>query len=525
MQNLVDQLNAIIWSPALVYLCLASGLFFSIKTRFMQVRHIKQMLKLLKRDDKDKNSVSSFQALTISLSGRVGTGNIAGVATAIAFGGPGAIFWMWVVAFLGAATAFIESTLGQIYKEEINGQYRGGPAFYIEKCLNMPWAARVFAVTTIVAAGFLLPGVQSNSIANAIEFASPNALMPAADIKLLAAIVIAILLGLIIYGGTRRIARFTELVIPTIAAIYIGVTIVVIVSHIEQLPGIFALIFKDAFTPMAGFGAVVGWGVKRGIYSNEAGQGTGPHAAASARVDHPAQQGIVQAFSVYIDTLFICTATALLILITNSYNVHAADGQFFVQHLAADIQANGPQYTQVAIEKGIPGFGAALVALALSFFAFTTIVAYYYIAETNLTYLIRKTRWQTPLSSSILKFFYIFFCFLGCIKSSQMIWGLGDIGVGVMAWLNLAAIIAIFFVSKPAIKALEDYEKQLQLGQTQFSFSPSKLGVKNAFFWDKDQAEVTASDSSVEQATVEQNRAEQNSAEQGSAELRPVDNN
>ncbi|MFT6692648.1 MAG: AGCS family alanine or glycine:cation symporter, partial [Colwellia sp.] len=327
MQEIVNNINGYIWSPYLIYLCLGTGVFFSILTRFVQIRHFREMFRLLLSGKSSEKGISSFQALAVSLSGRVGTGNIAGVAAAIGFGGPGAVFWMWVVAFLGAATAYIESTNAQIYKEEEDGQYRGGPAYYIEKALGQKWYAWIFALATILACGVLLPVVQSNGIGDAMVNVfggggTVNTFMGDLPLtKVYSAIFIVLLLGFIIFGGVKRIANFTQVVVPFMALAYIIIACSIIGLHIDQLPGIFMLIITDAFTPMAGLGAAIGWGVKRGVYSNEAGQGTGPHAAAAAEVEHPAQQGLVQAFSVYIDTLFVCSATAFMILITNSYNV------------------------------------------------------------------------------------------------------------------------------------------------------------------------------------------------------------
>lgn len=390
MQSFVDFLNGIIWSPALIYLCLGAGLFYSVLTRFVQVRHFFEMWRLLLNNKESSKGISSFQALAVSLSGRVGTGNIAGVAAAIGFGGPGAVFWMWMVAFFGAATAYAESTLAQIYKEEDNGEFRGGPAYYIEKAMGQKWYAWVFAIATIFACGVLLPGVQSNSIGNAVESAFGSgpmietALGTFSFAKIFTGTVISILLGFIIFGGVKRIASFTQIVVPFMALAYIITAFVIILLNIGEVPRIIAMIVGDAFSPMAGVGAAIGWGVKRGVYSNEAGQGTGPHAAAAASVEHPAQQGLVQSFSTYIDTLMVCSATAFMILITGAYNVHgAAEGMFLVQNLPADIIASSPAFTQIAVDSALPGIGKPFVAFALFFFAFTTILAYYYIAETN----------------------------------------------------------------------------------------------------------------------------------------------
>ena len=254
MESLVNQINAVVWSPALIYLALGTGLFFSVLTRFVQVRLFKEMIHLLFSSKSSDRGISSFQALSVSLSGRVGTGNIAGVAAAIGFGGPGAVFWMWVVAFLGAATAYVESALGQIYKEEDEGQLRGGPAFYIEKAMGQKWYAWIFAIATIIATGLLLPGVQANSIAIAAE----EAFGPIGITRFGTAITVVAVLGFVIFGGVKRIAHFTQIVVPFMALAYILTAVIIISLNISELPGIISMIFKDAFTPMAGFGAAIG---------------------------------------------------------------------------------------------------------------------------------------------------------------------------------------------------------------------------------------------------------------------------
>jgi len=487
MQELVGTISGLIWEPVLIYLALGTGLFFSIATRFVQIRMFKEMFRLLFSSTESDRGISSFQALAVSLSGRVGTGNIAGVAAAIGIGGPGAVFWMWVVAFLGSATAYIESALGQIYKEEDEGQFRGGPAYYFEKALGQKWYAWLFAISTIFAVGVLLPTVQSNSIGNAAELAFGGAgLLQTGfgDIsytKFAAAVIVVAFLGIIIFGGVKRIAHFTQVVVPVMALGYIVMALIIIGMHINELPGIIAMIFSDAVNPMAGIGAAIGWGVKRGVYSNEAGQGSGPHAAAAAEVQHPAQQGLVQAFSVYIDTLFVCTATAFMILITNQYYVTGVDSAISGGMLSTDVIANSPAFTQYALESVMGGFGKVFVAVALFFFAFTTLLAYYYIAETNVAYIRRSFRFPGELT--ILKFVLLGSVFYGTVRTADLAWGLGDIGVGIMAWLNIIGILILFFMGKPAIKALRDYEAQRKAGVTEYTFDPEALGIKNADFW------------------------------------------
>ncbi|HEA18239.1 MAG: alanine/glycine:cation symporter family protein [Pseudoalteromonas prydzensis] len=490
MEAFVSSVNDIVWSNALIFLCLGAGLFYSVLTRFAQIRHFKEMCKLLFSPNTSDTGISSFQALAVSLSGRVGVGNIAGVAAAIGFGGPGAIFWMWVVAFLGASTAYAESTLGQIYKTEEDGQYRGGPAYYFDRCLEQKWLAILFAVSAIIACGVFLPGVQANAVGNAFTQVFGDGIMvttsfgDVGSFKLVALAIILIVLAFIIFGGIKRIANFTQIVVPFMALGYIILALIVVFLNLDKVPDIFSLIITDAFTAQAGFGAAIGWGVKRGIYSNEAGQGTGPHAAAAAEVDHPAQQGLVQAFSVYVDTIFVCTATALMILITQQYNVvgELPAGQFIVQNVDAATEVGSAAFTQMALFSVFGGFGEAFVGIALFFFAFTTILAYYYIAETNVAYLNRYFKGSIPLV--IVKLVIMFMVSYGMVNSSGYIWSIGDIGVGLMAWINILGILAIFFVARPALLCLRDYEDQKKNGGP-ITFDPVKLGIKNATFWEK----------------------------------------
>lgn len=494
MDALIDFINGIIWSNALIVLCLFTGIYFSIRTRFLQIRHIKNMIRLLFTGKASKEGVSSFQAFAIAISGRIGVGNIAGVATAIAMGGPGAIFWMWVIAFVGAASAFVEATLGQIYKEVRGGQYRGGPAYYIDKGLGLKWYAYLFVIATLIATAFLLPGIQSNSIASGME--------QAFNIKpLYSGIAVAILIATIIFGGVKRIGKAAELIVPFMAIGYILVAVYIIFANITEVPAMFKLIIDSAFGIDAGFGAIVGsaiaWGVKRGVYSNEAGQGTAPHAASAAEVSHPAQQGLVQAFSVYIDTLFVCTATALIILFSGKYNAgpfKVIDGEHsyfseslpkaddptidYITHNLPGVGA-GTEFTQHAIEHYIPGMGEIFVAIALFFFAFTTIMAYYYIAETNLNFLYPNR--INPIVLLCLRLVLIGTIIYGTINSAGAVWDIGDIGVGIMAWLN---IIAILLLSKPALKTLKDYEAQRKAGKRPV-FDPEKLGIKNTEAWNR----------------------------------------
>ncbi len=479
MEKIVDLINELVWSNALIVLCLGAGIYFSIATRFLQVRHFRHMIQLLWEGKSSTRGVSSFQAFAIAISGRIGTGNIAGVATAIAMGGPGAIFWMWIIAFLGAASAFVEATLAQIYKEVKEGQYRGGPAFYIEKGLGVKWYAVIFAVATIVSTSLLLPGVQSNSIALSME--------QAFDIPVLyTGLVVAGFLGLVIFGGVKRIGAVAQVIVPFMAFAYILMAMIIISMNITEVPAMIKLIVKSAFNMEAAFSGVFGmaiaWGIKRGIYSNEAGQGTAPHAAAAAEVSHPAKQGLVQAFSVYVDTLFVCSATAFMILFTQQYNVVNPEGGFIMENLPGI--AAGAEYTQHAVAVHFPRIGAGFVAFALLFFAFTTLMAYYYIAETNLSYLYPKRMKKWMVNG--LRLFVMGAVVFGAIRTAKVAWAIGDIGVGVMAWLN---VIAILLLSRPALRCLKDYQRQLKEKKRPV-FIAKDCGIKNADLWDGTTEEI-----------------------------------
>ena len=496
MEGLVDLVNGIIWSPALVYLCLGAGLFYYIMTRFVQVRLFGEMITLLFTGKSSAQGISSFQALAVSLAGRVGMGNIAGVAAAIGFGGPGAVFWMWVVAFLGASTAYVEATLAQIYKEKdvITGEYRGGPAYYFERALGQRWYGILFAVASILACGMFLPGVQANGVISAFaqvmgEGTPMNIMgLEVGSMRLVGLAIILVILGTIIFGGIKRIATFTEYAVPFMALGYIGLALVIMFTNYQMIPEVFGLIISDAFTAQAGFGAAIGWGVKRGIYSNEAGQGTGPHAAAAAEVEHPSQQGLVQAFSVYVDTLLVCSATAFMIITMGTYNIQGTlpEGQYIVQNVAAGVEINSPAFTQMAMETMYGQFGNIFIAVAVFFFAFTTILAYYYIAEVNVAYLTRFiSRGANRTGLFLVKILIMVMVAYGGLNSAGYIWDIGDIGVGLMAWLNIVGILVIFIVARPTLTMLRDYEAQRKAGVKHYTFDPAKFGIKNAPYWEE----------------------------------------
>ena len=479
MDKLIDLINGWVWSPALVGLCLLAGLYFSFGTRFIQVRRFGEMARLLFSTDKSqKEGITSFQAFSMALSGRVGTGNIVGVATAIGYGGPGAIVWMWIIAFLGAGSAFAEATLAQIFKDSHNGEYRGGPAYYIEKGLRAKWLAIIFAICAVIACGMFLPPVQANGIA--ISFANTLEVNPA-----WIGLGVALLIGFVIIGGVQRIANVAQVVAPFMAILYILLAIIILIIHASAVPAVFGDMIRSAFGMNEALGGILGstiaWGVKRGIYSNEAGQGTGPIVAAAAKVSHPVKQGMVQAFSVYVDTLLVCTATAVMILACQTYNVYNAQGGLLFASQVANLGEPDVSYTTAAISTLLGGrIGGLVVSIALFFFAFTTIMAYYYYAETNLVYLFGKGRMEHVLIW-VLRIALIAAVYYGSINKASMIWSLGDIGVGTMAWIN---IIAILLLSRMAFKALRSYEKQKKEGKEP-EFDPDELNIKNADIWKK----------------------------------------
>jgi AGCS family alanine or glycine:cation symporter len=476
----IETISSWVWGWPFIILCLATGLYFSIRTRFFQLRYIGRMMKLLFCGKASGSGISSFQAFVLALSGRVGTGNIAGVATAIALGGPGAVFWMWTIAFLGAGTACIEALLGQIYKEKIEGIYRGGPAYYILRGLGNKWYAVAFAIVTILALGALMPGVQANAISDAFQTSF------ALDKRITAGIVI-LLLSLVIFGGVRRIAGVAEIVTPFMAVGYIVIAVFILAVNCRQIPEMFLLITESAFGMHQALSGVVGaavtMGVKRGIFSNEAGQGTAPHAAAAAEVPHPSDQGLVQAFSVYVDTLLVCSATAFMILITGMYKVfdsaEATNVVMAGKGLSVTMNEYGPVYTQMAVDAHIPGFGSAFVALALFFFAFTTIMSYYFQAETNIYFLFRRKK-TSRYAINILRLSMLVITYFTAVNEMTLAWNMADIGVGLMAWFNM---IAILLLQSVALRTFNDYESQLKSGIRQPVFSPKSLNIRRTKEW------------------------------------------
>ena len=466
------------WSKIMIYGCLLAGVYFSIRMKFPQIRLFSDMVNQLFKGKSSDSGVSSFQGFAMALGGRVGTGNITGVASAIFFGGPGAVFWMWAIAFLGAASAFIESSLSQVWKEEVHGEYRGGPAYYIEKGLKSRPLGIAFAILTIFGCGLALPGIQSNAFSQAA--AHSLSLDP-----WVAGFIYTVLIAYVVLGGGRRIAKTAEKIVPFMAVAYIILAFVVLFAHADRIIEIFQLIFGCAFNMNAAYGAVFGlaiqWGVKRGIFSNEAGQGTGAQASGAAEVSHPAKQGLVQAFSVYVDTLLVCSATAVMILATNAFNVAdpANAGGFLVEMLPGIEKSN---FTQEAVNNVLPGFGGSFVAVALFFFTFSTVLAYAFYADSSVAYLFKKDANGAGYRYGIIltRVAVIAMTFIGAVSSVDVVWNFGSAAVGAMAWFN---IIVIVLLSKPGIATLRDYEAQKKMGLDPV-FIPSRCDIKGAELWE-----------------------------------------
>jgi len=447
LQDIASATSSVLSDYTLVPLLLAAAIYFTIATRGVQFRMAGEMLRLLlcsgKRAD-NSSSGSSFQAFTVSIASHVGTGNLAGVASAIAIGGPGAVFWMWVIALLGAASSFAESTLAQLFKVKDSNSFRGGPAYYILKGLHSRAWAVTFAVLITLTFGFAFNSVQSNTIASAMH--TSFGIDP-----ILVACILALLTLIIIYGGIRRISHFSEIIVPVMAVAYVILALIIVAINFHRLPQVFTLIIENAFGFDQALGGTVGtaliMGIKRGLFSNEAGEGSTPNAAATANVSHPVKQGLIQAFGVYADTLIICTCTAFIILCSGLY-LDGHDGIILTQH---------------AIDAGFGGgtsLGSTFVCIAIFFFAFTSIVANYYYGETNLRFIHNDNRiiivYRLLVTATV---------FWGAISALDLVWAFADVTMALMTLCNLAAIIAL---RRYVILCLADYRRQRPLGDPQY---------------------------------------------------------
>ena len=446
--GIINLINDLLWTYILVALLLGCAVWFTLRTRFVQFRMIKEMVRLLgdsggKGDAKEKH-ISSFQAFAISIASRVGTGNLAGVATAIAVGGPGAVFWMWVIALLGASSSFVESTLAQLYKIKGKDSFIGGPAYYMRKGLKQPWMGALFAVLITITFGFAFNSVQSNTLCAAFEGAFGF------DHAVVGGIITALTLT-IIFGGVQRIAKVSSIIVPIMALGYITLALIIVLLNIKELPGVLALIVGHAFGWEQALGGGVGMalmqGIKRGLFSNEAGMGSAPNVAASADVTHPVKQGLIQTLGVFTDTLVICTCTAFIILFSG---------------VASTKEANGIKLTQMALNNEIGNIGTIYVAVAILFFAYSSILGNYYYGEANVRYITHR-KWAIPIYRIAVGGMVMF----GALASLELAWSLADMAMGFMTICNL---IAITLLGKYAFRLLEDYRIQ------------KRNGVKNPVF-------------------------------------------
>jgi len=478
METITGLVSGYIWSIPMVVLAFGVGIYLTIRLRAPQLTRIPEMIHYLTKGSSSDSGISSFQGFAMALGGRIGIGNIAGVATAIYFGGPGAVFWMWMMALIGAGTAFTESALAQVYKSKLNGEYRGGPAYYIEKGLKSPVFAFVFAILGTFSFGITGPTVQAFNIADSLHTAfgwNPQ----------IAGAGIALCFALVVFGGMKRIGNFAQYVVPVMAIAYIILALIIMGVNYMHIGAMFKLIFGCAFNTNAFFGALWGqgvmWGVRRGIYSNEAGMGSGAHASAAAEVSHPAKQGLAQAFSVYVDTLFVCTATAIMLLSTNCFNVMGTNGKALVENLKGVDPGVG--YTQAAINTFIPGLGSAFLAIAVFFFAFTTLLSFAFYADTNVTYMCKKMKNQANVRKIVMAVMVVqtIIIFFASSRTATVAWNIADVGTGLMTWANL---IALIFLSPKAIRVFNDYVRQRKLGLDPV-FEPEDCGIENADLWDE----------------------------------------
>lgn len=466
LENIVSHVNDVLWTYVLIAVLLGLGLWFTIKTGFVQFKLLPEMFRVItdKRavSASGKKGTSSFQAFAISAASRVGTGNMAGVAAAIATGGPGAVFWMWLIALLGAASGFVESTLAQIYKVPDKTQYHGGPAYYMEKGLNNKWLAVLFAITITFTYGLVFNSVQSNTISLAFE--SEFAIS-----KNVIAVILFIFTAVVIFGGLKSIANVSQIIVPIMAILYIGLAIYVLIANITAIPDMISIIFTNAFgireVAGGGFGAAIMMGIKRGLFSNEAGMGSAPNAAATAEVTHPVKQGLIQALGVFFDTILICSATAFIIITAGGYEGSKADGI---------------QITQNAFAFHIGDWASAFIAVAIFLFAYSSILGNYYYGETNIAY-IRNSK----IGLLLYRLAVLAMVAFGAIATFDFVWALADLTMAIMALINLYAIARLF---KIANQALQDYRRQRKQGKDPVFYRDVLDNQEGITYWGRDQA-------------------------------------
>ena len=466
LNNILTSVNDFMYTYPLLILLVGAGVYFTVRTRFVQGRLIGEAFRVLleRAEVKDgKKQVSSFQALMISTASRVGTGNIAGIATAIAAGGPGAVFWMWVMAVIGSASAFIESTLAQVYKVKDGKDFRGGPSYYMEKALGKRYLGIIFSILLIICFAYGFNGLQSFNMSSSLEYYIPgyaDSIYPAVIGAVLAAAT-----AFVIFGGVHRIGFITSVIVPVMAGGYLIMGLATMVMNAERIPEVFALIFREAFDGRAIFGGFAGSavviGIKRGLFSNEAGMGSAPNASASAAVSHPAKQGLVQVLSVFIDTLLICSATAMMLLLSG---VEGKSGVL-----------DGIPFVQQAISANVGTWGIHFITFSIFTFAFSSLVGNYYYAESNIKFIKDDKRLLFVFRVSCL-----LAVFFGAQADFSVIWNVADITMGGMAVLN---ILVILVLGGTAVKVLRDYEEQKKKG-VEPVFRAEKLGIRNTECWD-----------------------------------------
>lgn len=460
IESMINGTNTLLWSYVLIIMLVGLGLYFTFRTKFVQFRLFGEMVRLLGEGARaDKKGVSSFQAFCISTASRVGTGNLAGVAIAITTGGPGAVFWMWLIALIGSASAFVESTLAQIYKVKDGDTFRGGPAYYMEKALNARWLGVTFAVLITLTFGLAFNSVQANTITSA--FHSSFGIN-----KVVIAIILSVITAIIIFGGIKSIAKVSEVIVPIMAGAYILIALFIMIVNITEIPSVFVLIFESAFGFQEAAGGALGAammnGIKRGLFSNEAGMGSAPNAAATADVSHPVKQGLIQSLGVFFDTLIICSSTAFIILLSGLYTSSESDGIVL---------------TQQALETSMGSWAGIFLAIIVLMFAFSSIVGNYYYGESNIEF-INKNK----VFLNIYRIAVVVMVAFGSLASLSFVWSLADLFMGLMAVINL---IAITLLGKIAFSALSDYTKQRKTGKNPTFTADSIKGLKNVEAWGK----------------------------------------
>ncbi len=486
------------YSYILIFMLIIAGVLFTIRTRGVQIRLFKDMLKAIteQKYNSNKSTASSFQALMISTASRVGTGNIAGVSTAIAAGGPGALFWMWVMATVGSASAFVESTLAQIFKvKNPDGSFRGGPAYYIKQAMHKPWLGVVFAITLIFCYAYGFNGLQAYNASSTLAVYDPN--YETSGITVGIGIALAAITAFCIFGGGARVSFLSTVLVPIMAGAYLIIALIVTFGHITWLPAMFGLIFSSAFDfrSFAGglAGSVVTWGIKRGLYSNEAGMGSAPNAAAAASVSHPVKQGLVQTFSVFIDTMIICTCTGMMIMV-----FYVGSGMQTMTDPVTQITSfvdpqtggllTGMPLVQNALEFSMGDFGMNFITFSIFLFAFTSLLGNYYYAESNVRFIVdTKNEWKHikhgKFDRAVIPLFRVtcvIAVYWGATNNFNLAWNMSDIGMGFQCFVNL---VALFSIGGWAIKALNDYEKQRKAGLNPVFVGQSIPGLPKTECW------------------------------------------